>query len=55
MEILNDCNTALITLTLDEQKQFNYSIGDTEGFVNIPLQIENINRSVFLREELIFK
>ena len=51
MEILNDCNTALITLTLDEQKQFNYSIGDTEGFVNIPLQIENINRSVFLRED----
>lgn len=51
MEILNDCNTAIITLTLDEQKQFNYAIGDTEGFVNMPLQIENINKSVFLRED----
>lgn len=51
MEILNDCNTAIITLTLDEQKQFNYVIGDTEGFVNMPLQIENINKSVFLRED----
>lgn len=51
MEILHDCNTAIITLTLDEQKQFNYAIGDTEGFVNMPLQIENINKSVFLRED----
>lgn len=51
MEILSDCNTAIISLTLEEQKQFNYAIGDTEGFVNIPLQIEHINKSVFLRED----
>lgn len=51
MEILPDCNTAIISLTLEEQKHFNYAIGDTEGFVNIPLQIEHINKSVFLRED----
>ncbi len=42
MKIYPDCKTALITLTAEEQKQFNIKKGDTEGFVNLPLSVENI-------------
>ena len=51
MEVLNDCNAAIIVLTQEELKRFNYKVGDTEGIVNIPLQIENINKSVLVRED----
>lgn len=51
MEILHDCNTAIITLTQEELKKFNHKNGDTEGFVNIPLQIAEVNKSVFVRED----
>lgn len=51
MEILDNSNTAIISLTLDELNRFNYQVGDTEGFVNIPMQIKHINRSVLLRED----
>ena len=51
MEILEDCNTAIISLTQEELKRFNHKIGDTEGFVNMPMQIKNVNRSVFVRED----
>lgn len=51
MEVMNDCNTAIITLTLDELQKFNYHVGDTEGFVNIPMQIKQVNRSVLVRED----
>lgn len=51
MEILNDCNTAVIALTSDELQKFNYHVGDTEGFVNIPMQIKHISRSVLVRQD----
>lgn len=51
MEVLDDCNTAIIALTQEELKRFNHRIGDTEGMVNIPMQIKHINRSVFVRED----
>ncbi len=51
MEVLHDCNTAIIALSLEELAQYNYQIGDTEGFVNIPMQIESVTRSVFVRED----
>ena len=51
MEILNDCNAAIIVLTQEELQRFNYKVGDTEGIVNIPLQIENVNKSVLVRED----
>lgn len=51
MEILDDGRTALMTLTEKEQKKFNYQVGDTEGFVNMPLTIQKINRSILIREE----
>ena len=30
---------------------FHYVTGDTEGFVNLPLSIENVAFSVFIRED----
>ncbi|MDR0833430.1 MAG: bifunctional oligoribonuclease/PAP phosphatase NrnA [Candidatus Symbiothrix sp.] len=51
MKIFEDYNAALITLSCEEQQRFQWKKGDTEGFVNIPLSIENIRFSVFIREE----
>jgi phosphoesterase RecJ-like protein len=51
MKLIEEYKTSLITLTLDEHKKFNPQKGDTEGFVNMPLSIENIIFSAFLREE----
>lgn len=51
MKILEEYNTALITLSKDELSKFNYKVGDTEGFVNLPLSIEGIVFSVFMRED----
>jgi phosphoesterase RecJ-like protein len=51
MKLLEEYNTSLITLSLEEHKKFNPQKGDTEGFVNIPLSIENIVFSAFIREE----
>lgn len=50
MKIYEEYNTAIITLSKAELEEFNYEVGDTEGFVNLPLSIEGINFSVFARE-----
>lgn len=44
-------NTALLTLTDEEQKEYNFIKGDSEGFVNIPLSIKNVIFSCFLKED----
>ena len=51
MEVFPQFHSALIWLTKSEQGNFQYVKGDTEGFVNIPLQIKGIRFSVFLRED----
>ena len=51
MVVYPEFNSALITLTNDELKQFNYVKGDSEGFVNIPLSVKNVRFSAFLRED----
>ncbi|MCC8144883.1 MAG: bifunctional oligoribonuclease/PAP phosphatase NrnA [Bacteroidales bacterium] len=51
MKIYPEYKTALITLSSAEQERFQWKKGDTEGFVNIPLSIEGIIFSVFIREE----
>lgn len=51
MKVYPDCNAALISLTKNEQSQFDYVRGDSEGFVNIPLSIKNVVFSCFLRED----
>ncbi|MEO6348418.1 MAG: bifunctional oligoribonuclease/PAP phosphatase NrnA [Aquaticitalea sp.] len=42
LKVLPDYRTAYITLTQDELNAFNFKKGDTEGFVNYGLSIENI-------------
>ena len=51
MEVFPQFRSSLIWLTREEQGKFQYVKGDTEGFVNIPLQIKVICFSVFLRED----
>ena len=45
-------NSALITLTYKEMRRFSVAKGDTEGLVNMPLQIKGIRFVCFLREEV---
>ena len=42
MEVLPDYHTAILTLTKEQQQKYHYSKGDSEGFVNIPLQIKDV-------------
>lgn len=51
MKIYPEQHTAVISLTQSELQQFNHKVGDTEGFVNIPLSIAGITRSIFVRKE----
>ena len=48
---LLDGRLALITLSEEELKEFDYSKGDTEGLVNIPLTIPRVQWSIFMRED----
>jgi phosphoesterase RecJ-like protein len=50
MEIFNEFHTALIWLTKEELKEYDFQPGDTEGFVNYPLSINGIILSVFFME-----
>jgi phosphoesterase RecJ-like protein len=51
MKIYAEHKTSLIVISEEEKKRFNFRKGDTEGFVNIPLTIEGIVFSVFMRED----
>ena len=51
MEVLKGMNAALITMTNEERKLFQVKNGATEGIVNLPLQIEGMKLSIFLRED----
>ncbi len=51
MKVYPDVHAALITLTDREQKEYHYVKGDSEGFVNIPLQIKGVRFAAFLRED----
>src|SRR5690606_10478081 len=51
MKLYPEHGAALITLTADEMQQFDFKIGDDEGFVNIPLSIGQVVFSVLMREE----
>ncbi len=50
MELFPQYHTAIITLTREELKKYNFKIGDTEGFVNYPLSVTGIIFSVFFLE-----
>jgi phosphoesterase RecJ-like protein len=51
MKIFDEYKTSLITLSEQEYLRFNPKRGDTEGFVNIPLSMEKIVFSAFIRED----
>lgn len=51
MVVFPQFRSALICLSKAEQSKFHYAKGDTEGFVNIPLQMKGICFSAFLRED----
>ena len=51
MEVFNEYNAALITITRSELNRFGYRKGDTEGLVNVPLSIPGIIYSAYLRDE----
>ncbi|NCA79440.1 MAG: bifunctional oligoribonuclease/PAP phosphatase NrnA [Sphingobacteriia bacterium] len=52
MKIYPEQKTAVIALTLEEQQRFDCQVGDTDGFVNLPLSIEGVDVSVLVREDI---
>lgn len=51
MKVYPEYKAALITLSLSELKEFNFQNGDAEGLVNMPLSIDGVLFSVFMRED----
>src|SRR5690554_5800414 len=51
MEVYPELHSALLHLSQEDQKQFKFNKGDTEGFVNYPLSIKDIVFSTFIRED----
>ena len=51
MRIYPEHHLSLITLSADEMERYHYQPGDTEGLVNMPLQIADVYYSVYMREE----
>ncbi len=41
---------AIMTLNAKELEQYNYNTGDTEGFVNYPLQVKDVIATAFIME-----
>lgn len=50
MVVFHEYHAAYIALTKAEAEQFDYRVGDTEGFVNLPLCIEDIKLTAFFME-----
>lgn len=48
---LPDYSTAFIELTQEDIKKYNFKVGDSEGFVNIPLSIKGVKMSVLFTEK----
>jgi len=51
MVVLPELRTAYISLTKDDLLRHNYTIGDTEGFVNLPLAIRGVDFSALMIEK----
>ncbi len=51
MELIRDLNASIMSLTNEERRQFKIRNGETDGYVNLPLQIERMRLSIFLRED----
>lgn len=56
MIVIPELRTAVITISKKELEDFNFKSGDTEGFVNYPLSINNIVFSaIFIEKEGVVK
>ena len=51
LDVWKKAHTAIMTLTNAERRRFGILNGDTEGLVNMPLQILGMKLSIFLRED----
>lgn len=51
MKLHADGHAAIYALTKEEMANFNYIKGDTEGIVNMPLDIKGVSLSIALRED----
>lgn len=51
MKVYPELRSALIWLSKEDQQQFKFTKGDTEGFVNYPLRISGIIFATFIRED----
>ncbi len=51
MQVLPQFRSSVIWLTRKEQDRFHCVKGDTEGFVNMPLQMKDVIFSAFFRED----
>lgn len=51
MKLYPEKHAALTVLTKEELRRFGYVTGDSEGFVNMPLSINYIVFSVFIRQD----
>lgn len=51
LEILSEVNIAYLTLSISEQKKYNFKHGDSDGFVNAPLSIAGVKACVFFMEK----
>lgn len=50
MEVFPEYHAAVMYLSRETQRRFNYQKGDSEGFVNMPLSIKGIHFSAFFTE-----
>ncbi|MDE7382113.1 MAG: DHH family phosphoesterase, partial [Muribaculaceae bacterium] len=51
MEVFDQHHCSIITLDKQELQDFHYERGDSEGLVNVPLEIRGMVYSFFLRED----
>ena len=51
MMVWHQLHTAVIYLTKGDLARFNYQVGDTEGVVNYPLSMEDVNLAVLITEK----
>jgi phosphoesterase RecJ-like protein len=51
MEVFPQYCAALISLNLEEQARYGFVVGDSEGFVNLPMSIKGIRFTAFFLEK----
>ncbi|MGE4587591.1 MAG: bifunctional oligoribonuclease/PAP phosphatase NrnA [Mangrovibacterium sp.] len=51
MEVYPEYHTAMMYLSKEVQKKYNFQAGDNEGFVNYPLSVKGIHFSAFFTEK----